>query len=313
MLKPQQTRQVNGVFLLDKPVGLSSNAALQKVKRLFQARKAGHTGSLDPLASGLLPICLGAATKVSGILLNADKSYRFVCHLGVTTSTGDVEGEIIQTKSVSRIEWPTLEKVVQRFTGEIFQTPPMYSALKHQGQRLYKLARTGVTVARQPRKVYIRNLRVINLDGSFLECEVTCSKGTYVRTLAEDIGKALGLGAHVQSLRRIGVEPYDASQMATLEHIQQRAEQQGVAGLTALLLPIDTAIASWPVVQIPAPVINRLLNGQIIQVSEMPAKGWVRLYGGYKNQFLGIGEVLEDGRIAPRRLIDTDANPITCS
>jgi tRNA pseudouridine55 synthase len=312
MLKPQQTRQVDGVFLLDKPAGLSSNAALQKVKRLFRARKAGHTGSLDPLASGLLPICLGAATKVSGILLNADKSYRFVCHLGVTTSTGDAEGEIIRAQSVSRIEWHTLEKVVQRFTGEIFQTPPMYSALKHQGQRLYKLARTGVTVARQPRKVYIRNLRVINFGGSLLECEVTCSKGTYVRTLAEDIGKSLGCGAHIQSLRRIGVEPYDASQMATLEHIQQCTANQGFAALTALLLPIDTAIVSWPLVQVPTPMINRLLNGQIIQVTEMPAKGWVRLYGGCENRFLGVGEVLDDGRVAPRRLMDT-ANTITCS
>jgi tRNA pseudouridine55 synthase len=313
MIEPQRIRRVDGVFLLDKPVGLSSNAALQKVKRLFRARKAGHTGSLDPLASGLLPICLGAATKVSGILLNADKSYRFVCQLGITTSTGDAEGEVIQTQPVGRIERPVLERALKRLTGDIFQIPPMHSALKHQGQRLYKLARAGAKVERQPRKVTIRNLRVINLDETLLECEVTCSKGTYVRTLAEDIGKALGCGgAHIQSLRRIGVEPYDASQMVTLECIQQRAEQ-GLGALTAFLLPIDTAIASWPIVQVPMPVMNRLLNGQIIQVPEASVQGWVRLYGGCKNQFLGVGEVLEDARVAPRRLIDTAATIVTCS
>jgi tRNA pseudouridine55 synthase len=305
-MESQRIRQVDGVFLLDKPVGLSSNAALQKVKRLFQARKAGHTGSLDPLASGLLPICLGAATKVSGILLNADKSYRFTCHLGITTSTGDAEGEVIQAQPVGGIEWTALEKVLKQFTGDIFQTPPMHSALKHRGQRLYKLARAGITVERQPRKVHIRDLRVIKLDGAIVECEVTCSKGTYVRTLAEDIGRALGCGAHIQSLRRIGVEPYDASQMVTLEHIQQCAEQ-GFATLDAFLLPIDTALASWPVVQVPILVMNRLLNGQTIEVPEIPAKGWVRLYGGCKNQFLGVGEVLEDSRVAPRRLMGTAA------
>lgn len=312
MVESQCMGQVDGVFLLDKPVGLSSNAALQKVKRLFQARKAGHTGSLDPLASGLLPICLGAATKVSGILLNADKSYRFVCHLGITTSTGDAEGDVIQTKPFQQIERPTLEKALERFTGDIFQTPPMHSALKHQGTRLYKLARTGVTVERQPRKVHIQDLRLINMDGAFVECQVTCSKGTYVRTLAEDIGKALGCGAHIQSLRRIGVEPYDASQMVTLEHVQQCAEQ-GAAALTAFLLPIDTAIASWPIVQVPMPVVNRLLNGQVVHVPEMPAKGWVRLYGGCENRFLGVGEVLEDSQVAPRRLIKKPATVVACS
>lgn len=311
-MEPQRTSQVDGVLLLDKPVGLSSNAVLQKVKRLFRARKAGHAGSLDPLASGLLPICLGAATKISGVLLNADKSYRFVCHLGITTNTGDAEGEVIQTQPVGQIERSTLEQVLKQFTGDISQIPPMHSALKHQGHRLYKLARAGVTVERQPRKVYIRDLRLINLNEAFVECEVTCSKGTYVRTLAEDIGKALGCGAHTQSLRRIAVEPYNASQMVTLEQIQQRAEQ-GLVDLTEFLLPIDTAITSWPIVQVPMPVIKRLFNGQIIQVPEISIRGWVRLYGGCKNQFLGVGEVLEGSQVAPRRLINTSATTVICS
>ena len=200
----RQRRPVSGIVLLDKPVGWTSNAALQTVKRLYQAQKAGHTGSLDPLASGLLPLCLGEATKLSGVLLNADKTYRFTCRLGVTTATGDAEGEIIATRPVGPLSREQVEAALRRFTGVIQQTPPMYSAVKRDGQPLYKLARRGIEVERAPREVTVRELRLLRLEGGELECELRCSKGTYVRVLAADLGETLGCGAHVAALRRTG-------------------------------------------------------------------------------------------------------------
>lgn len=300
MTRQAQRRAVNGVLLLDKPVGLSSNAALQTVKRLFNARKAGHTGSLDPLASGLLPLCLGEATKVSGYLLDADKSYRFTCRLGATTATGDAEGEVLETRPVPPLDQDQVEAVLERFRGGIDQVPPMYSALKHQGQRLYKLARQGVEVERQPRRVTIHRLELIGLEGEFLTCEVHCSKGTYVRTLAEDIGRILGCGAHVSELRRTGVAPYDADQMVTLDQLRELAEQ-GFEALDRCLLPVDTALQSWPAVHLNDDSAYYLNGGQAVMVPRAPTSGWVRLYQG--EQFLGLGEILDDGRVAPRRLM----------
>lgn len=301
-MQSDRRRSVNGVVLLDKPPGISSNRALQIVKRLFGARKAGHGGSLDPLASGLLPLCLGEATKVSGFLLNANKSYRFACRLGVTTSTGDAEGEVLLTRTVSDLDQVTVETALKRFVGEIQQIPPMYSALKHKGQRLYRLARQGIEVERKPRQVTIHQLRLLHREDERLWCEVHCSKGTYIRSLAEDIGEVLGCGAHIVELRRTGVEPYDSSQMMTLEALRERAEQ-GLASLDAVLLPVDTAIAGWPQVHVYEEAAYYLRSGQPVVIPHAPTEGWVRLYEDQGRRFLGIGEILDDGRVALRRLI----------
>lgn len=301
MTAVRNRRPVSGVLLLDKPIGWTSNAALQAVKRLYQAQKAGHTGSLDPLASGLLPLCLGEATKLSGLLLNADKSYRFTCCLGATTTTGDAEGEMVMTRPVGPLSRDQVEAALLGFTGVIQQVPPMYSALKRDGQPLYKLARQGIEVERQPRQVTIHELRLLRLDGAELECELRCSKGTYVRTLAADLGEVLGCGAHVTALRRTAVEPYDASRMITLDALRERAEQ-GLAILDECLLPADSAVMDWPAVRVRGDAAFYLGQGQPILAPHAPTQGWVRLYQG-DEQFLGIGEILGDGRVAPRRLL----------
>ena len=293
-------RQVDGMVLLDKPAGITSNAALQQVKRLFNARKAGHTGSLDPLATGLLPICLGEATKVSGFLLDADKSYRFVCRMGITTTTGDVQGEVVRRRAVGTVDAAAVTAVLARFVGDIEQIPPMYSALKHKGRRLYELARQGLEVERQPRRVRIHALQLLSLEGDEMSCQVDCSKGTYVRTLAEDVGEALGCGAHIVALRRIGVAPYDASQMRSLEALQA-LEEGGFVALDTALLPMDTAITHWPSLRVEENSAYYLRQGQALRIVSAPRQGWVRLYQG--KRFLGIGEILDDGRVAPRRLL----------
>ncbi len=295
------TRPVSGVLLLDKPGGITSNAALQQVKRLYQAVKAGHTGSLDPLADGLLPICLGEATKLSGFLLDADKSYRFRCRLGITTDTGDAEGAVIARRPVPALDQARLEQVLEGFTGVIEQLPPMYSALKHRGQRLYVLARQGREVERQPRRVTIYRLRLLGFERDVLECEARCSKGTYIRTLAEDIGEVLGCGAHVEALRRTAVAPYEGYDMIPLAELQARAEH-GLAALDELLLPLDTAVLDWPRVQVDAICARYLSTGQAVLVPRAPGAGWVRLYQD-ANRFFGIGEILDDGRVALRRLV----------
>lgn len=294
-------RNVSGVVLLDKPVGWTSNAALQAVKRLYRAAKAGHTGSLDPLASGLLPICLGEATKLSGLLLNADKTYRFTCRLGATTATGDAEGEIIATQPIGFLNRERIETALRQFTGPIRQVPPMYSALKRDGQPLYKLARKGIEVEREPREVTVHELHLLRWEGEELECELRCSKGTYVRTLAADLGAALGCGAHIATLRRIAVESCDAARMVTLEALRARAEQ-GLAALDELLLPMDSAVSAWPAVRMQGDAVFFLRQGQPVLVPHAPTRGWVRLYQG-EQLFLGIGEILDDGRVAPRRLL----------
>ena len=294
-------RPVSGVLLLDKPVGWTSNAALQAVKHLYQAAKAGHTGSLDPLASGLLPICLGEATKLSGFLLNADKGYRFTCRLGVTTTTGDAEGEVVAVRPVGPLSRESMEAALRRFVGTIRQIPPMYSALKHNGQPLYKLARKGMEVERAPREVTVRELRLLRLDDEEFECELRCSKGTYVRTLATDLGEILGCGAHVTALRRTVVEPYDAARMVTLESLREWAEQ-GLAVLDTKLLPSDSAVTQWPAVRVRGDAAFYLRQGQPVLAPRAPSQGWVRLYQD-EQRFFGIGEILDDGRVAPRRLL----------
>jgi tRNA pseudouridine55 synthase len=293
-------RPVNGILLLDKPLGLSSNHALQRVKRLYDARKAGHTGSLDPLADGMLPICFGDATKLSAFLLDADKHYRFRVRLGQTTATGDAEGDVLSERPVDGITAERIQQVLSTFIGEIEQLPPMYSALKHQGKRLYELAREGLEVEREPRRVTIHSLALSKMDLPTFELKVACSKGTYVRTLAEDIGEALGCGAHVAALRRTGVGPYTDYPMHTMDELERTAER-GLAALDGLLLPIDTALADWPEVRVGADAGFYLKQGQSVLVPKAPTEGWVRIYMG--EEFLAVGQVQDDGRIAPKRLM----------
>jgi len=294
-------RDVDGILLLDKPSGITSNDALQQVKRLYFAKKAGHTGSLDPLASGVLPICMGEATKVSAFLLDADKRYQVRCQLGVRTTTADAEGEVIDTRPVGSYSKEQLEAVLQQFRGSIEQVPPMYSALKHQGQRLYKLARQGVEVEREPRPVEIHELLLTDRGEDWIDIAVHCSKGTYVRTLAEDIGEKLGCGAHVTVLRRTGVGPYGEENLVTIETLEQ-LKQDDMAAMDDLLLPIESALTQWPDVNLSSDAAFYLQQGQAVLVPHAPTSGWVRLYEGNRS-FLGMGEILDDGRVAPRRLM----------
>lgn len=300
-------RDVDGVLLLDKPSGWTSNFALQRVKRLYGARKAGHTGSLDPLASGMLPLCFGEATKISTFLLDADKHYRVTSRLGIKTDTGDADGKVIASSSVPPLDDDTLFGVLAEFCGAIDQIPPMYSALKHEGRRLYELARAGVDVERAPRRVRIHALELIRLDGADLTLDLRCSKGTYVRTLVEDIAARLGSHGHVTALRRIGVGPYAGEPMATMAELEALAEQ-GMTELDARLLPMDSAAAQWPSVDLGADSAYYLRNGQAVLVPRAPTEGWVRLYAEGAG-FLGIGCITEDGRVAPKRLIAVRARP----
>jgi tRNA pseudouridine55 synthase len=298
VIRRNDLRSVDGVLLLDKATGMTSNAALQKVKRILKARKAGHTGSLDPLASGLLPICLGEATKLSGFLLNTDKRYRVKVRLGVTTLTGDCEGKAVETKTVPPLSEDILERVLVGFRGEIFQVPPMYSALKHQGRRLYDLARQGIEVEREPRRIVINTLKLLDFDSSSLELDVECSKGTYIRTLAEDIGKALDCGGHVELLRRTGVGDLSIAEAYTLESLEALDEDE----LLQRLLPMDRIISAMPAVQLSDELGFYVRKGQAVLVPRSPRDGWVRLYVK-QSVFLGVGEILSDGRVAPRRLV----------
>jgi tRNA pseudouridine55 synthase len=302
-------RNVQGILLLDKPAGMSSNAALQQVKRLYQARKAGHTGSLDQIATGMLPICLGEATKLSRFLLDADKRYRAVLKLGVSTSTGDSEGTATEVRPVGELDTRDIQAVLHRFTGAIQQLPPMHSAIKHQGQPLYRLARQGIEIERRPRTVFIYELKPLGLSPGGLSTdeltvEVHCSKGTYIRTLAQDIGDALGVGAHVIALRRLAAGPFEEPQMVSLETLGTVAAQ-GLGRLDEVLVPMDRALAQWPAVSLSRHTRHYLVMGQPVLVPHAPTQGWVRLYGD--EQFLGVGEVQDDGRIAPRRLVHVNA------
>lgn len=302
-------RNVSGVLLLDKPQGSSSNHALQKVKHLFGAAKAGHTGSLDPLATGMLPVCFGEATKISAFLLDADKRYHLKCQLGVSTTTGDAEGEVTSTQDVSAITEEKVKAVLPEFIGEIEQIPPMYSALKHNGERLYKLARQGIEVERKARTITIYQIEFISLvheaaqgdapQRLILELEVSCSKGTYVRTLVEDIAKKLDCGAHITALRRLSVGPY-TEQMLTMEQLAALAEQ-GNEALDACLHPVDSGVADWPDVHLGSDAAFYVKQGQPVMVPHAPTQGWVRIYD--QSEFLGVGEIQDDGLIAPRRMI----------
>ncbi|WP_290648115.1 tRNA pseudouridine(55) synthase TruB [Aquisalimonas sp.] len=300
MIAKRHRRNVNGILLLDKPPGGTSNQVLQRVKHLFQARKAGHTGSLDPLATGLLPLCFGEATKVSGFLLDADKRYRVTCRLGQTTTTADGEGELLEQRPVPALEAGRIEDVLARFSGEQDQVPPMYSAVKHRGERLYRLARRGEEVARKARRVRVYDLKLAAREGEFLTLDVHCSKGTYVRTLVEGIGEALGAGAHVTALRRTALGPFVDQPMVTMDAVEA-ASEQGRDALDALLLPPEVGLVEWPAVTLDPDSAQFLCRGQAVFVPRAPGVGWVRIFG--PGGFLGMGVVLGDGRIAPRRLM----------
>ena len=294
-------RNVSGILLLDKPLGMTSNDALQRVKRMYHARKAGHTGSLDPLATGLLPICFGDATKMSAYLLDADKRYQVRVKLGVTTATADTEGEVIATASTEGIGEEEVRAKLAEFSGEIEQLPPMYSALKHKGERLYKLARQGIEVEREPRKITIFSLEMSDCSLPEFSLDVHCSKGTYVRTLAEDIGNALGCGAHVTALRRTGVGPYDEPQMVSVEALE-KAREQGVKGLDSLLLPVESSVGHWPEVRLSDDAAYYMKMGQAVLVPQAPTEGWVRIYSK-EGAFMGVGCILDDGKVQPKRLL----------
>lgn len=294
-------RPIDGVLLLDKPLGYSSNQALQKVKWLFQAAKAGHTGTLDPLATGVLPICLGEATKFAQYLTDADKTYIARLQFGVTTTTGDAEGEVLARRPVA-FNQQQLQAVLQRFEGAIEQVPPMYSALKHEGKALYTYAREGVEIERQPRIVHIRQITLNVYAEGVAEISVTCSKGTYIRTLAEDIGHALGCGAHLLALRRIATATYDIAQTISLEALEQLALEQR----DQLLLPVDSAIEAIPKVILNADAAYYLLQGQPVWQSGKIPEGDLRLYNE-QQQFLGLGYLQPDGKIAPKRLLQIEA------
>lgn len=298
--RKKDLRPLQGIVLLDKAAGVSSNHALQQVKRLFKAEKAGHTGSLDPLATGMLPICFGKATRVSGLLLDADKAYSVRARLGQRTDTGDADGTIIEQRAVPPLTREQVEAVVARFVGEIEQVPPMVSALKHEGKRLYDLARQGIEVERKPRKVRFDWITLDALTDDEISLSMRCSKGTYVRSLIEDIGEALGCGAHVVALRRTGVAPFFDAPMHSLDSLMALAEQ-GQEALDRVILPADSALPDYPAIKLDADSAFYIRHGNPVFVPHAPVSGWVKLYGA-DDLFLGMGEVQDDGRVAPRRM-----------
>lgn len=298
--KSKGFRDVNGILLLDKPLGFSSNKALQAARNIFKANKAGHTGSLDPLATGMLPVCFGEATKYSGLLLDSSKTYHAYCQLGTVTTTGDAEGEIIVQKPVKASN-SQLKQVLQQFVGKIQQIPPMHSAVKHEGERLYTLARQGIEVERKSREIEIYRLDLLSFEDNALELAVHCSKGTYIRTLAEDIGNELGCGAYLSELRRTGVQPFWDEHLYSLDELRQISEDDTKV-LDDCLLPIEQALIDWPQINLTTDMSFYLLQGQPVQVPRSPTQGLVRLFDEKKG-FIGLGHILSDGRVAPKRMM----------
>jgi tRNA pseudouridine55 synthase len=296
MTSSRVRRALHGVLLLDKPVGLSSNDALQKAKRLFNADKAGHTGTLDPLASGLLPLCFGAATKFSQVSLDADKRYTATLALGVTTTTGDREGDVVDERDVN-VTLAQLQAACARLTGPIQQTPPMHSALKHEGRALYEYAREGITVERAARRVVIHGIDIVSHDDRVVVLDVRCSKGTYIRTLAEDIGQALGCGAHLGALRRTASGDLHVEQSLTLEALAALTEQER----DAHLLPPDVLLSDWPEVRLPADEAARFLTG-LRRRHKAPDCAQVRVYGPEPRALLGAAHITA-GELIPDRLL----------
>ena len=307
MVRRQRGRDVSGMIVVDKPGGASSNDAVQRAKQLYRAQKVGHTGSLDPLATGVLPLCFGEATKFSQFLLDSDKKYWARIKLGVRTDSGDADGQVLETCPVVGIDEAAVRKVLERFRGEVEQIPSMFSAIKHQGQPLYKLARRGIEVERKSRRVTIYSNELVAFDGDQFELEIHCSKGTYVRTIAEEIGEALGCGAHVCALRRRKAGPYDETEMLTFAELERVRDEGGNEALDALLLPVESAVRDWPVVSLNDATAFYIRQGQPVIVPHAPTSGRVQLVeqstDSSKQMFIGVGEILDDGRVAPRRLV----------
>ena len=297
----KNSRAVHGVLLLDKPLGFSSNHAVQKIKHLYRATKVGHTGTLDPLATGMLALCLGEATKFGQCLLNADKSYEAVLQLGATTTTGDREGEVLTTNEVPMLSLQQLHALAEQFTGLQQQIPPMYSALKVNGKALYQLARQGDVIERAARMITIHHLAIVPLNATQLQLTVHCTKGTYIRTLGEDIGAALGCGGHLAALKRTGIAHLPASAVVNFEHLAALSEEQ----LDALLLPIDSCVTELDRLVLDRQATKRLLWGQEVLLS-VPASAGPRALYNEQGQFLGMGDWLESGRLMPQRLINAN-------
>ncbi|MDD5410288.1 MAG: tRNA pseudouridine(55) synthase TruB [Methylobacter sp.] len=299
MSKRKSGRNVHGILLLDKRLGVSSNRALQEVKRLFNANKAGHTGSLDPLATGLLPLCFGEATKVSAVMLDDNKRYQVVVQLGVMTDTGDAEGAVIETKPVPELSVGEIQACLKQFTGEIDQVPPMYSPLKHNGKKLYELAREGKTVERKARHITIFELKLLDFSKDLLTLDVFCSKGTYIRSLAEDIGHMLGCGGTVKVLRRLEAGQFSIENARTIEQLAEMDEQS----LFQSLINVDKPLESLPEVQLSDKQAGCIKQGQSLNLLITPTRqGMVRMYNA--EVFLGLGEMLLDGKLAPKKLFN---------
>ena len=297
MSRRRKGRNVHGILLLDKPEGYSSNQAVQKVRWLFGARKAGHTGSLDPFATGMLPICLGEASKTAGFMLNSSKTYLACARLGQATATGDIEGETISEMPVPDLTDLDIDRVFELFRGDIEQVPPMYSALKIKGQPLYKMARAGITVERKSRPVTIHSLELHSWETPLLQFTVRCSKGTYVRTLAEDIALALGSCAHLQALRRLNVEPFQENAMVSLTELEQACEDKQQ---DSLLLPLDAGLVDWPRLELEDSASEKFCHGNPVSVLDS-AEGPVRVYD-QRGQMLGLGEARTDGKLHAKRV-----------
>jgi tRNA pseudouridine55 synthase len=308
MARKPKGRFVDGILLLDKDTGMSSNFALQRVKRIYNAAKAGHTGALDPLATGMLPVCLGEATKFSQHLLDADKRYLVTAKLGIRTDTSDSDGEVVQTRPIDFTQ-AQLDEALASFRGKTMQIPSMYSALKYQGQPLYKYAREGIEVPREARPITVYELNFIKLEGDELTLDIHCSKGTYIRTITDDLGEMLGCGAHVIMLRRTGVAGYPYEKMVTLEQLEallQQAQSEDRPPkelLDPLLLPMDTAVSGLKEFNVSDEIGHYLMNGNPVQVANLPVDELVRISLGEARKFVGVGVMNDDGLLAPKRLV----------
>jgi tRNA pseudouridine55 synthase len=311
MAKRRKGRPINGVILLDKPYEMSSNSALQKVKRIFFAQKAGHTGALDPLATGMLPICLGEGTKFSQFLLDTDKTYQVTAKLGIRTTTSDADGEVVSEKPVE-ISNEQLANALDSFRGTTQQVPSMYSALKYQGQPLYKYAREGLEVPRESRDITVFRLDLLRFEGDEVDLDIHVSKGTYIRTIVDDLGELLGCGAHVANLRRSAVGNYPTDKMVTMEFLESvfdQAREQDISPsslLDPLLLPMTTACDGIPVVFVDDMSANFLRHGNPVQVVNAPTSGMVQVFVGddiESGEFIGVGHIDDNGLVAPKRIV----------
>ena len=296
-----RSRDISGIVVLNKAAGLSSNSALQEVKKLYEANKAGHAGSLDPLATGVLPVCLGEATKVSQFLLDSDKRYRTRIKLGIRTDSGDSEGTIIEQHEKVSVSRKVVEHALTKFKGEVEQLPPMHSALKIKGVPLYKFARKGITIERKTRLISVYKIELVNFGNGELELDIACSKGTYIRTIADDLGQELGCGAHIIKLHRTQAGVFEEADCISSKELALEKASMGLDKIDQHLIPMDQAILDLPEVKLPSSTASYVKNGQSVLVRHVPEQGLVRMYE--EEQFIGIGCIDDEGKVAPRRLI----------